>query len=116
MKKRNKYLAGFLIGLINSLIGACGGIITVAALKKDGMEQNEAHANAIAVILPLSIISTVFYVINGYAGIRDALIFLPAGIAGAVAGGILLPKIPQKILRKIFAVFIIWAGVRMIIK
>ena len=107
MKKRNKYLAGFLIGLINSLIGACGGIITVAALKKDGMEQNEAHANAIAVILPLSIISTVFYVINGYAGIRDALIFLPAGIAGAVAGGILLPKIPQKILRKILLLYVI---------
>ena len=116
MKKRNKYLTGFLIGLINSLIGACGGIITVAALKKDGMEQNEAHANAIAVILPLSIISAIFYIMNDYAQLRQALIFIPAGIAGAIAGGILLPKIPQKILRKIFAVFIIWAGVRMIIK
>lgn len=116
MKKRYKYIAGFLIGLINSLIGACGGIITVAALKKDGMNQNEAHANAIAVILPLSIISALFYIINGYTGINKALIFIPGGITGAVAGGLILPKIPQKTLRKIFAIFIIWAGVRMIIK
>ncbi|MCQ2470856.1 MAG: sulfite exporter TauE/SafE family protein [Clostridia bacterium] len=116
MKNRNKYITGFLIGLINSLIGACGGIITVAALKKDGMEQNKAHANAIAVILPLSIISAIFYHINGFASVKDTLIFLPGGIAGAIAGGILLPKIPQKILKKIFAVFIIWAGIRMVLR
>lgn len=116
MKKRYKYILGFLIGLINSLIGACGGIITVAALKKDGMNQNEAHANAIAVILPLSIISSVFYALKGFADIKDTLIFIPGGLMGAILGGVLLPKIPQKTLRKVFAVFIVWAGVRMIIK
>ncbi len=116
MKKSYKYITGFFIGLINSLIGACGGIITVAALKKDGFSQKEAHANAIAVILPLSVISSVFYIIEGYSGIREALIFIPGGLAGAVAGGMLLTKIPQNILKKIFALFIIWAGTRMIIK
>lgn len=116
MKKRYKLIIGFIIGVINSLIGACGGIITVTALKKDGMNQKEAHANAIAVILPLSIISACFYVFKGYTNINDALFYIPGGAAGALAGGIILPRIPQKILRKIFAVFIIWAGVRMVIK
>ncbi|MCQ2479318.1 MAG: sulfite exporter TauE/SafE family protein [Clostridia bacterium] len=105
-----------MIGLINSLIGACGGIITVAALKKDGMEQNKAHANAIAVILPLSVISAVFYALNGYASVKDTLIFLPGGLLGAIAGGLVLPKIPKNVLKKIFAVFIIWAGIRMVIR
>lgn len=116
MKNRNKYIFGFLIGLINSLVGACGGIITVAALKKDGMEQNKAHANAIAVILPLSVISAVFYALNGFASVRDTLIFIPGGLLGAIAGGLLLPKIPQNLLKKIFAVFIIWAGIRMVMR
>ena len=116
MKKSYKYIMGFFIGLINSLIGACGGIITVAVLKKDGMSLKEAHANAIAVILPLSVISALFYFFKSYSDINDAFIFIPGGIAGAIAGGILLNKIPQNVLKKIFAVFIIWAGVRMLIK
>lgn len=116
MKKATKYLLGFCIGIINSLIGACGGIITVAVLKKDGMSQTDAHANAIAIIFPLTIISAAFYLIKGYTTFSDSLIFIPGGIAGAIIGGILLPKIPQKYLRKIFAVFILWAGIRMIIK
>lgn len=116
MKTRYKIISGFLIGLINSLIGACGGIITVAALKKDGMNQKEAHANAIAVILPLSIISAVFYIFRGFTDIKSTLIFIPGGIIGAVAGGILLSKIPQKTLKKIFALFVVWAGIRMMIK
>ena len=116
MKNKEKYAVGFIIGVINSLVGACGGIITVAALKKDGMEQTAAHANAIAIILPLTVISSVFYIYNGYVNIPDTLIFIPGGVAGAVVGGLILPKIPQKILKKLFALFIIWAGVRMIIK
>ena len=111
MKNKAKYAVGFIIGVINSLVGACGGIITVAALKKDGMD-----ANAIAIILPLTVISSVFYIYNGYVNIPDTLIFIPGGVAGAVVGGLILPKIPQKILKKLFALFIIWAGVRMIIK
>ena len=116
MKKVYKYLAGFVIGVINSLIGACGGIITVALLKKDGMDQTQAHANAVAIILPLTVISALFYIFNGYVALMDSLIFLPGGIIGAAAGGILLPKIPKKILKNIFALFIIWAGIRMIIR
>lgn len=116
MKSKTKYAVGFLIGVINSLIGACGGIITVAALKKDDMGQTEAHANAIAIILPLTVISSIFYIYKGYSNISDALIFIPGGVVGAVVGGLILPKIPQKILKKLFAIFIIWAGVRMVIK
>lgn len=116
MKKSSKYFVGFMIGLINSLIGACGGIITVEALKKDGMEQNKAHANAIAVILPLSIISVCFYLYNGYFDYTETFEFIPGGILGAILGGKLLPKIPQNILKRLFAVFIIWAGARMMLR
>ena len=116
MKKVYKYFAGFIIGVINSLIGACGGIVTIALLKKDGMNQTQAHANAVAIILPLTLISALFYIFNGYVTLKESLIFLPGGIIGAVAGGVLLPKIPQKILKNIFALFIIWAGIRMIIR
>ncbi len=114
MKKSTKYIFGFFIGLINSLLGACGGILTVAALKKDGMEPKKAHANAVAVIVPITIISSIFYICSGYVSLDQSLSFIPGGVLGAISGGLLLPKIPQKALRKVFAVIVIWAGIRMI--
>ena len=56
---------GFLIGIINGLLGAGGGMIAVPALKKLGMEQKDAHRNAVAVILPLSVLSAVLYILRG---------------------------------------------------
>ncbi len=116
MKKGLKFVLGFFIGLINSLLGACGGILTVAALKKSGTTVQKAHANAIAVILPITIVSSIYYIFKGYVTLQESLIFLPGGLLGAITGGIILPKIPDKILKKVFAIFVIWAGIRMIIK
>ncbi len=116
MKKASKFIFGFLIGLINSLLGACGGILTVAALKKGGMEPRLAHANALAVILPITIVSASYYLFKGHVTLQEATIFVPGGFLGAIAGGIILPKIPENILKKAFAVFVIWAGIRMIFR
>ena len=116
MKKGKKLAFGFFIGIINSLLGACGGILSVAALKKDGLQQRDAHANAVALILPITIVSSCYYLINNYVNIAQTIVFIPGGIIGAIAGGFLMTKIPQKILKKIFAVLVIWAGIRMIIR
>lgn len=116
MKKGLKFIFGFFIGLINSLLGACGGILTVAALKRNGMEPRKAHANALAVILPITIISAVYYLLKSHVTLQEALPFVPGGFLGAIAGGIILPKIPENILKRVFAAFVIWAGIRMIFR
>ena len=103
MKKEIMIFYGFIIGLVNSFLGACGGIICVMILKKQGLEQKQAQANAI-------------YIKNSIVDVNSALIFIPGGIAGSLIGSYILPKVSDKKLKKIFAVFIIWAGIRMIIK
>lgn len=105
---------GFLVGTLNGLLGAGGGMLAVPLLKKQGLEQKQAHASAIAVILPLSIVSAAVYLIGGRLRLTDALGYLPSGAVGAAAGMLLLPHIPDKLLRKIFAVFMLWAGFRMV--
>ena len=116
MKKIKNALFGVLIGFINMLIGACGGIVAVEALKYDKLDQTKSHATAIAVILPLTVISAVMYIMRDNVNISDASVYIIPGVFGSALGSIILPKVPKNVLGKVFSVFIIYAGIRMILK
>lgn len=116
MKKAMPFVGGIVVGLINGLLGAGGGMIAVPLLKRSGLLQNDAHANSIAVILPLTVISAILYLYKGYVALSQALPFLPLGILGSFFGVWLLPKIPSNALQRIFGIFMIWAGIRMWMK
>jgi len=109
-------LGGVFIGVLNGLLGAGGGMLAVPLLKKFGLQQTNAHATAVAVIAPLSVLSTVAYLLLHRFELADAAVYLLPGAVGALAGALLLAKIPQNWLRKIFALFMIWAGIRMVMK
>lgn len=116
--KNKKFLTivlGLLIGTINGLLGAGGGMLAVPALKKLGLDQKDAHRNAVAVILPLTIFSAVLYLIDGRVTISDALIYIPSGLVGAILGTFLLKKISSKWLGIIFSAFMIYSGVRLLL-
>ena len=108
--------AGLSVGFINGLLGAGGGIIAVPLLKKLGLEQKEAHANAVAVILPITLFSAVIYLLKGYVSFSDSLVFMPGGIVGSLIGTYCLKKIPPTWLKRIFGVFMVYAGVRLLLK
>ncbi len=116
MKKIQLSASGILIGLLNGLFGAGGGIVAVAAFQKMGMSDKESHATAVAVMLFLSAVSGFLYLYRGQVSLRDVLPYLPGGVAGALFGGWLLPKIPDFWLRKIFSLFILYAAVRLFLR
>ena len=115
-EKLYKALGGIGIGIANGLFGAGGGIIAVPVLKRCGLSQKESHANAVAVILPISILSGMIYLFNGTVELSDVYAYIPTGILGAVLGTVFLKKISPIWLKKIFGVFIIYAGVRLLLK
>lgn len=114
MQKLTYFLAALLSGLLNGLFASGGGIPAVACFKKKGLKQKNAQATALCVTFLLSLISLLYYYYKGFLNIQDALIYIPFGIPGALLGSFLLKKAPDKILRKVFSLFIIWAGVRML--
>ena len=116
MKKPLKYLLSFTVGLISSLFGAGGGLIAVPLFKRQGLGQKEAQASAIAVILPLCIISAGVYYYLGYFRISDALGYIPFGIVGTFIGTAIMKRLPDKILKKIFAGFMIYTGINMLMR
>ncbi|MDR2524922.1 MAG: TSUP family transporter [Oscillospiraceae bacterium] len=107
---------GVFVGFMNGLLGAGGGMLAVPLLKKLGLQQTNAHATAVAVIFPLAALSTVAYYLLDRFTVEDAVVFLLPGTVGALLGGLLLAKLPAKWLRKIFAAFMIWAGIRMVMR
>ena len=79
MKEKTKkiilYAGGFLIGIINGLLGAGGGMLAVPLLSKfGGMDQRTAQANSVAVILPLTVFSAVMYILRDSVNIRRSYI------------------------------------------
>lgn len=120
MKKGIRYLkyilAGLVTGAANGLFGSGGGTIAVPAmiLLLDA-EEHKAHATAIAIILPLTVVSAFFYVSRGYVNWGLTLRVTAGGLAGGFIGAKLLAICPENILRKIFAVFMIAAAIRMIV-
>lgn len=116
---KNKFLKASLIGIVagvcNGLFGSGGGTVVVPAMEKFlGIEEHKAHATAIAVILPLTLVSAVLYIVKGYFDLSLSWQVSLGGALGGALGAFLLKKIPSSALRKIFGAFIIAAAVRMV--
>ena len=109
-------LLGFAIGIINGILGAGGGMIAVPLLKKAGLSQKECHTNAIAIILPITVISAVIYLYKGDTSINQALIYMPTGLLGAALGTYFLKKISPVWLKRIFGCLMVYAGFRLLFK
>lgn len=116
LKRYLKYiLIGIITGTANGLFGSGGGTIAVPAmvllLEAD---EHKAHATAISIILPLTVVSAFFYISNNYVDWSLTVKVTLGGIAGGYLGAKLMNICPPNILRKIFAVFMIIAAWRMI--
>ena len=109
-------LSGVSIGFVNGLLGAGGGIIAVPILKRLGLERKEAHANAVAVILPVTLLSAVLYLLKGYVSLADSFVFIPGGLVGSLMGTYCLKKISPVWLKRIFGGFMVYAGVRLLLR
>lgn len=108
--------AGLAVGIVNGLLGAGGGIIAVPLLRKMGLERKASHANAVAVILPITALSAAIYLLRGYVSLNDAYIYLPGGIAGAFLGTVIMRRISPFWLKRIFGIFMVYAGVRLLLR
>jgi hypothetical protein len=106
---------GSLIGAVNGLLGGGGGMIAVPVLTRAAkLSPLRAHATAIAVILPASVMSGAVYLLKGLVPLS---LFVPVAL-GVVSGGILGAKLlgvlPERVVETIFTLIMFLAGIRMI--
>ena len=108
-----RIFCGGAVGLANGLFGGGGGMIAVPMLQRTGLEEKRAHATAILLILPVSLLSFFFY---AWKGLYDFSVLIPTALgvtAGGALGAWLLGKLPVKIVNIIFACLQAAAGISM---
>ena len=114
-KGKGKSVAlGMGIGATNAVFGGGGGMLAVPALRLLGHQEKQAHATAIAVILPVSALSFLWYFLGG---MYDVNVLLPTAIGtvlGGLLGGFLLDKLKVDAVRTLFGILILISGILML--
>ena len=109
-------IIGSLAGLANGLFGAGGGLFIVPLfIHWCKIEERNAFASSVAIILPISIVSAFIYFKHGYLNIITALPYIIGGALGGFISAHFFKNINMLWLRRIFAIFILYGGFRAIL-
>ena len=79
-----------------------------------GLEPKKAHATAIAVILPVCVVSGLTYVFNKTFDLRTGAWVTLGFVVGGAVGALILKKIKSVWIAKIFAFVMLAAGVKLL--
>ena len=114
LKNTGKYIiAGGLAGVLNGLFGAGGGLLLVPLLSGWGrLEEKQAFATSVAIILPLSIVSYGLFWWQQGSVFTDTLPYLLGGILGGLLSSRLFQNISAVWLHRLFGVLILYGGVK----
>ena len=112
-------LGGILAGFCNGLLGAGGGIILVLFLSRlaggDSESRRSVYANALCVMLPLSLLTFSRYAGSGEVShIPITAEFALGAVAGGLLGGALLGRLGGKAADRLFALLTLISGILMI--
>ena len=104
---------GVVGGFIAALAGVGGGIVFVPALALVlGLTQVVAEATSLLAIVPVAILGTWQQRRTGDVHLRDAVIIGLGSIVTAVLAAFVADRLPQEVLRGLFAAFMVLIAIR----
>ena len=112
-KKWRSLLAAALAGIVNGLFGGGGGMMLLPLLSRE--EELKGHAlfaNSVAIMLPVCIVNLGVSAFSQPLPLQEALPYLLGGAAGAALGGKFFDRVSTVFLRRLFAAFLFYAGVK----
>ena len=110
-------LIGVLAGVLSGLVGVGGGIVMVPLLVYFmGFNQHQAQGTSLTVlVVPVTAAAVYNYYKEGYIDWRYAAIIALFFVIGGYFGSKLAVNIDQKMLKKIFAVILIFVAGKMLL-
>jgi len=109
-------VVGVAAGMLSGLVGVGGGLIIVPALVFFlGYSQHMAQGTSLGVLLlPAGILAVMQYYRHGDVDIRAVAILAIGFLIGGYYGSKLALSLPQELVKKIFAIFMLLVAVKML--
>ncbi|TQL47213.1 hypothetical protein FB562_0265 [Homoserinimonas aerilata] len=108
-------LIGLIVGFFSGLFGVGGGIILVPLLVLSlHYQQRQASGVSLAAVLPSAVAGMIGYASRGEVDWVAGLVLAAGAVCGSLLGTWLLHRLPQKLLRWMFIVFLIAVAIRML--
>jgi len=112
-------LGGLVAGILSSLFGVGAGILLVPLLSiAFGFGQKSAQGMSLAIMVPMALVGAIRYHLNPNVPIHLPVcgIIAIGAVTGAIIGSKIVFGIPDVILKRMFACFIIIVGINILVK
>jgi len=109
-------LVGLAAGILSGLVGVGGGLIVVPALIFFlGFSQHSAQGTSLGLLLlPAGILAVIQYYKAGDVDVKAVAILAIGFVAGGYFGSKLALSLPQDVVKKIFAIFMLLVALKML--
>lgn len=108
-------LVGVGVGILSSLLGIGGGPILIPILLSVfHLDMPKAAGTSLAVVIPTGLAALAGHLLKKQVDLSLAGLIAIGGFCGAVAGTILSEYLPAALLKRLFALLLIYLGGRML--
>jgi uncharacterized membrane protein YfcA len=110
-------LTGVLVGAVSGLLGLGGGIILIPILVLVfGFSQHAAQGTSTAMMIPpIGLMAAWVYYKNGHVHVPAAIWLCVGFFLGGLLGARLAEYLPELVLRRVFALFLMGISLRMLV-
>ena len=110
-----KIIIGLLAGVVSGLFSTGGGMILVPAfIYMLNLDATKARGTSVFCILPMVVTSSFFYYKGNFINWKIAFLCAIGGAIGGYIGAKLLKKLPEKVMKIAFTMFLIYVSYKMI--
>ncbi len=110
-----KVIIGLLAGIVSGLFSTGGGMILVPAfIYLLDLDATKSRGTSVFCILPMVVTSSFFYYKGNFINWKIAILCAIGGSVGGYIGAKLLKKLPEKVMKIAFTVFLIYVSYRML--
>ena len=110
-----KMIIGLLAGIVSGLFSTGGGMILVPAfIYMLNLDATKARGTSVFCILPMVVTSSFFYYKGNFIDWKIAFLCAIGGAVGGYIGAKLLKKLPEKVMKIAFTIFLIYVSYKMI--